>query len=71
VKTPTYLTVGQAATELGVCPSRVRALIASGRLAAEKFGPAWMIATADLASVRVRAPGRPWSKPAKRRHATR
>jgi len=53
------LTVRQAAARLGIGPVRVRQLIAAGRLAAVKFGPAWMIAAPALAAVRVRRPGRP------------
>ena len=56
------LTVNQAAIELGVTPGRVRTLIASGRLKAEKVGPIYLIKPRDLAAVRERKPGRPKRK---------
>jgi excisionase family DNA binding protein len=52
-------TTNQAATELGVTPVRVRALIRDGRLLAEKFGRDYLIKEVDLDSVRHRKPGRP------------
>lgn len=55
------LSVSAAAAELGVNPSRVRALISSGAVAAEKVGGVWLV---DRASVAARnrqpaAAGRP------------
>lgn len=55
------LPVSAAAAELGVNPSRVRALISSGAVAAEKVGGVWLV---DRASVTARnrqpaAAGRP------------
>jgi excisionase family DNA binding protein len=57
------LSVSAVASELGVHPSRVRALIASGALAAEKVGGVWLV---DRASVATRnrqriSAGRPLS----------
>jgi len=57
------LSVSAAAEELGVNSSRVRAMISSGALEAEKIGGVWLI---ELASIAGRAreqasPGRPLS----------
>jgi excisionase family DNA binding protein len=56
------LTVNQAAAELGITPGRVRILISSGRLRAEKVGVQYLIRPRDLEAVRVRKPGRPKGK---------
>lgn len=56
---PEELTTKQAAEILGVTPRRVRVLIRSGRLPAEKHGRDWAIKLADLELVKVRKPGRP------------
>ncbi len=56
------LTTEQAAARLGVTPSRVRVLIRSGRLPAQKFGRAHVINEADLKLVAERPVGRPPSK---------
>src|SRR5215212_5429849 len=40
---PTLVDVGEAARQLQVVPSRVRALIASGGLRAEKVGGRWLV----------------------------
>lgn len=48
-----------AAEELGVGPRRIRALITSGRLKAQKQGRDWLIEDEDLEAVRQRRPGRP------------
>lgn len=53
------LTTKQAAERLGVSEQRVRALIASGRLKAAKFGNAHSIHERDLAVVATRTAGRP------------
>lgn len=54
------LTTTQAAEALGVSASRVRALIASGRLKSTPVTARMhLIAPRDLAAVRVRTPGRP------------
>ena len=58
----TLLTTADAARELGVSKRRVQALIAAGRLKAERFGFLWMIDSRDLEAVRHRPPGRPWWK---------
>lgn len=55
----------EAAKRLGVNPSRVRALIDSGRLKAIKVGREWLIDPKDLEAVKNRKPGRP-RKAAKR-----
>lgn len=58
-----FLPVSAAADELNVHPSRVRALIASGNLAAEKVGGVWLIDRAGITGRnRQRTPaGRPLS----------
>ena len=52
-------TCQEAAIELGVTPSRVRAMIAAGRLKATLYGRTWLISARQLAAVRVRKNGRP------------
>ncbi len=58
---PRHMTTGQAARRLGVTRRRVLALIAARRLAARRFGSAWMIepAALDAPVIRDRKPGRP------------
>jgi excisionase family DNA binding protein len=56
---PVHLTTAQAAEYLGVIPRRVRALIESGQLPAERFGQAYMIKLADLKKLKRRPSGRP------------
>ena len=53
------LTTQEAAEKLGVTSTRIRAMILSGRLPAEKFGHVHMIKEEDLALVADRKPGRP------------
>ncbi len=54
------LTAKQVAEKLGVNDSRVRQLIQSKRLPAEKYGNLWLINEADLELVKDRKPtGRP------------
>jgi excisionase family DNA binding protein len=55
--------VGEAAHRLGISEQRVRAMIASGRLPAEKLGGVWWIPQRALARDRYAAPspGRPFS----------
>jgi excisionase family DNA binding protein len=53
------LTTKQAAKALAVNDSRVRQLILSGRLPAQKFGRDWIIKEKDLKKVADRKPGRP------------
>ena len=53
------LTTKQAAKALGINDSRVRQLILSGRLPAQKFGRDWIIKEKDLKKVADRKPGRP------------
>ncbi len=56
------LTTDQAAARLGITPSRVRVLIRSGRLPAQKFGRAHVISEPDLKLVLDRKIGRPPGK---------
>ena len=49
----------EAATRLNVTSSRVRKMIASGRLKATKVGNMWLIDPKDLDAVRDRKVGRP------------
>jgi excisionase family DNA binding protein len=63
------LSVSAAADELSVHPSRVRALIASGALAAEKVGGVWLVDRASIAgrnrqqasAGRPLSPGNAWA----------
>lgn len=58
------LTTEEAAERLGVTATRVRAMIAAGRLPAERFGPVYVIREADLKLVEGRKVGRPSTKKA-------
>lgn len=49
----------EAARRLDVTPTRVRAMINSGRLKATKIGIVWMIDPKDLEAVKDRKVGRP------------
>ena len=49
----------EAARRLNVTPTRVRAMINSGRLKAFKFGREWLIDPKDLDAVKDRKVGRP------------
>jgi excisionase family DNA binding protein len=53
------ISAGEAAKLLKVTRRRVNALIASGRLPAQKVGNSHVIQRADLAKVKHRRPGRP------------
>ncbi len=54
------ISVNDAAERLGVSGRRVRALIESGRLRAQRFGRVWLIEPSALGSVEgERLPGRP------------
>ena len=54
------ITAKQAAEKLNVNDSRIRQLIISGKLPAEKFGNLWLINEEDLELVKDRKPtGRP------------
>jgi excisionase family DNA binding protein len=55
----TTLTTDQVAERLGITPSRVRVLIRSGRLPAQRFGRAHVINESDLSLVAERKVGRP------------
>lgn len=58
---PSHLSVTDAAQELGLSPSRVRALIESGALAAEKVGGRWLVPWESVVTRRrdPMPPGRP------------
>lgn len=57
------LTTQQVAAELGVKPRRVCALIAAGKLPAERAGQrVYLIKRSDLKAVQIRKPGRPRKK---------
>ncbi len=54
------ITAKQAADKLNVNDSRIRQLIISGKLPAEKYGNLWLINEQDLELVKDRKPtGRP------------
>ena len=53
------LTTKEVAERLGVTPSRVRALIQSGRLPSQQYGRDHLIKESDLKLVQDRKPGRP------------
>ena len=53
------ITTDKAAKILEITPRRVRALITSGRLPAQKLGRDWIIDEKDLDQVKERKPGRP------------
>lgn len=57
------ITTKEAATRLGVDPSRVLALIKADRLPAQKIGRDWLIDPDDLAKVEHRPNGYPKGKP--------
>ncbi len=60
-----FIGTKEAAARLKVSVRRVQAMIASGRLAAEKIGNSYAIRESDLASLNGRKNGRP--KPAHER----
>lgn len=53
------LTTAQAAERLETTPRQVLTMIRQGRLPAERFGKAWVIAAKDLAGLSVLPLGRP------------
>jgi excisionase family DNA binding protein len=53
------ISAAEAARRLNVTPSRVRAMINSGRLKATKIGNMWVIDPKDLEAVKNRKVGRP------------
>ena len=53
------ISTSEAARRLNVTPSRVRAMIASGRLKAMRVGIMWLIDPKDLEAVKDRKVGRP------------
>jgi len=56
----------EAGIRLGVTANRVRALIISGRLRAQKVGRDYAINPSDLKAVEKRTPGRPKSRKTKK-----
>ena len=56
---PLKLTTKQAAVYLGVNDSRIRQMILSGELSAEKMGRDWIIDRQKLDKLPERKPGRP------------
>lgn len=58
-KMPSFLSVPQAADRLKVSARRVRALIASKRLPAQKIGRDWLINESDLKLISSRKSGAP------------
>jgi len=61
------LSTEEAAERLGVAGSRIRQLIAEGRLPAKKIGGGYVILSKDLDLVKNRKPGRPKKKAATRK----
>lgn len=53
------LNTAQVAERLGISPQRVRALISSGTIPAERVGRDWVIREEDLLALPERKPGRP------------
>jgi len=53
------MTTEEVAAKLGISTRRIRALIKSGQLQAEKRGRDWWITPASLAQISNRPPGRP------------
>ena len=53
------ISTAEAAKRLNVTPSRVRAMIARGRLKAMRIGIMWLIDPKDLEAVKDRKVGRP------------
>jgi hypothetical protein len=59
-----WLTLNQAAGELGISPATLRQQIAAGKLAARKFGPVWQVSDKECARYRSTSLGRPGRRPA-------
>jgi len=57
------LTTQQAADRLGVSRRRLLSLIKTGRLIAQRFGNAWMIAQADIDTFHRKPQGWPKGTP--------
>jgi len=59
-----YITTTEAAERLGISSARIRQLVASGKLPAQKFGPVNMVLVTDLDLIRNRpSAGRPPKAP--------
>jgi excisionase family DNA binding protein len=65
--TMNLLTTVEVAERLGVHRSRVHALIAAGRLPAQKYGNVYLVKESDLKLVAERKPGRPPTKAGKKK----
>lgn len=52
---------------LGVSPQRVRQMVQSGQLSAQKLGRDWLVDEKDLVLVKDRKPGRPRKLAAKKK----
>jgi excisionase family DNA binding protein len=61
------LTLAAAADELGVTTATLRQQIASGRLAAEKLGPMWVVLRSEVNRYRRESLGQPGRPPKPRR----
>ncbi len=59
----TLLTTREAAARLGLTPGRVRQLVLSGELPAEKRGRDLLLRTADVEAFRRKSTGRPKRMP--------
>jgi excisionase family DNA binding protein len=55
------LSVSEVSSRLDVTPGRVRQLIESGALRAQKVGSQWVVDDSELATLHLRTNGRPWS----------
>ena len=54
-----WMSVPEAAQELGVTRGRINAMIRAGRLHATKIGRNWVVTREDLEAVRIRKTGHP------------
>ena len=63
-----FISTKEAAAKLGISARRVQALIAAGRLPAEKIGNSFAIREIDLALVNGRKNGRPVPRPERTEH---
>lgn len=58
------MTLAEAADELGISPTTLRAQVANGRFAAEKVGPIWVTTAAEVARYRRDSLGQAGRPPA-------
>jgi len=59
VGTTPYISSAEAGAILGVDSSRIRVLVAQGRIKATKFGNVWLVDPKSVAAFRRLKPGRP------------